>query len=47
MNNLVKKIESLKKSKINNVVNNRIKEFEKINKNSNVELFKEICFCVR
>jgi N-glycosylase/DNA lyase len=27
-------------------VNNRIKEFKKINKKSNDELFKELCFCL-
>ena len=46
MNDLINKIESLKKSDINSLVNNRIKEFKNINKNSNDDLFKELCFCV-
>jgi len=46
MNDLINKIESLKKSNINSLVNNRIKEFKNINKNSNDDLFKELCFCV-
>ena len=46
MNNLLKKIESLKNSEINNQVHNRIKEFKELNKKSNDELFKELCFCI-
>ena len=44
--NLINEIESLKKSKIKNLVNYRIREFKKINKNSSDDLFKEICFCI-
>ena len=46
MNNLINKIESLKNSEIEGLVNDRIKEFKKINKKSNDELFKEMCFCI-
>ena len=44
--NLINEIESLKKSKIKNLVNKRIREFKNINKNSSDELFKEMCFCI-
>ena len=44
--NLINKIESLKQGKIKNLVNNRIKEFKNINKNSSDDLFKEMCFCI-
>jgi N-glycosylase/DNA lyase len=46
LNDLISKIEKLKNSDIGNIVNNRIKEFKKINKKSNDELFKELCFCL-
>lgn len=46
MNNLINKIESLKNSEIEGLVNDRIKEFKEINKKSNDELFKEMCFCI-
>lgn len=46
MNSLVNKIEELKKTEISNLINERIKEFKKINKKSNEALFKEMCFCL-
>ena len=46
MKNLIAKIESLKKTEVNDVVKNRIKEFKNINKKSNDELFQEMCFCL-
>lgn len=46
MNELISKIESLKQSNISYLVNNRIKEFKDIDKKSNKELFKELCFCI-
>jgi len=46
MNNLVSKINGLKNSEISHLVNNRIKEFKELNKKSNNELFKELCFCI-
>jgi len=46
MKDLIDKIELLKKSNINKLVCNRIKEFKNINKDSNDDLFKELCFCI-
>jgi len=46
MNELISKIKSLKQSNISYLVNNRIKEFKDIDKKSNKELFKELCFCI-
>lgn len=46
MKNLVEEINILKNSEIAEVVNDRINEFKKIDKNSNDELFKEMCFCL-
>jgi N-glycosylase/DNA lyase len=43
---LIKKIENLKHSEISNIIQERIEEFKNIDKNSNEELFKEICFCL-
>jgi N-glycosylase/DNA lyase len=44
MKNLLESIENLRKTKIKNLVNTRIKEFK--TKKSNNELFKELCFCI-
>ena len=46
MKDLINKIESLKESNISNLVNDRIQEFKKIDKNSTQELFTELCFCI-
>ena len=46
MESIIKKIESLKNSEVSNLINNRIKEFKNLNKKSNEELFKELCFCI-
>jgi N-glycosylase/DNA lyase len=46
MNNLINKIENLKKSDISRLVQSRIEEFKNIDKKSNNELFLEICFCL-
>ena len=46
MKSLIEKIETLKNSEIGNLVNQRIDEFKKINRNSNDELFQEMCFCI-
>ncbi len=43
---LINKINSLKESEISDVVNNRIKEFKDVNKQSNEDIFKEMCFCI-
>jgi N-glycosylase/DNA lyase len=46
MEELIKKIQILKNSDISNVIKGRIDEFKSINKKSNDELFKEMCFCL-
>lgn len=46
MEELVNKINSLKQSEISNIINNRIREFKELNKKSDEELFKELCFCI-
>jgi N-glycosylase/DNA lyase len=46
MNQLFQKIQSLKNSSVSILVNKRIKEFKKIDKNSSDQLFKEMCFCI-
>jgi N-glycosylase/DNA lyase len=43
---LINEIESLKKTDIGDKINSRIKEFKNINKKSNDEIFKELCFCL-
>ena len=45
MEHLLDKIEKLKKSKIKEIVDARIKEFEKIGKNEK-DIFKELGFCI-
>lgn len=44
--NLIKEIQSLKKSKRERLVKNRIRDFKNLDKNSSDELFKEMCFCI-
>ena len=46
MYDLINKIENLKQSEIANIIEERIEEFKNIDKKSNNELFKEICFCL-
>jgi N-glycosylase/DNA lyase len=46
MQKLLDKIENLKKTEIKNQINNRIKEFKNIDKESNNALFQEMCFCL-
>jgi len=46
VNDLVEKIMKLKRSKIKNLIQKRIKEFKKIGKSSPNEIFKELCFCI-
>ena len=46
MQSIIEKIESLQKSEIKDIIDKRINEFKEINKESNDELFKEICFCI-
>jgi N-glycosylase/DNA lyase len=46
MKDLIARIEKLKDSEISTKVNRRIQEFKNINKKSNEELYKEMCFCL-
>lgn len=46
MQQLIQKIEELKKTQIKNQIDKRIQEFKSINKKSNDEIFKELCFCI-
>ncbi len=43
---LVKEVEGLKKSEVRVLVEKRIKEFKKMRRKSNKEIFKELCFCI-
>jgi N-glycosylase/DNA lyase len=46
MNELTNKIINLKNSDISKLVDSRIQEFKELDKKSNDELFKELCFCI-
>ena len=46
MNELIYRIESLKKTNVKKTIDKKINEFKNINKRSNDELFKEMCFCI-
>jgi N-glycosylase/DNA lyase len=46
MDSLINKVNKLKNSNISKQVNSRISEFKNIDKKSNKELFKELCFCI-
>ena len=46
MHQLIQKIEELKKTEIKNKIDKRIQDFKNINKESNPELFNELCFCI-
>jgi len=46
MNDLTNKIITLKNSDISKLIDSRIQEFKEIDKKSNDELFKELCFCI-
>jgi N-glycosylase/DNA lyase len=46
LNRLINNIEELKNSNIAGIINKRIQEFKDINKESNEEIFKELCFCI-
>jgi len=43
---LIKKIQELKKGEVRILVDSRIKEFMEYKTKSNKELFKELCFCI-
>lgn len=44
--NLIQKIEQLKKSSISDIIDLRIKEFEKLGKEKEDKVFSELCFCL-
>jgi N-glycosylase/DNA lyase len=46
MKSLINKIRSLQKSKVNNIVNKRLKDFESFTSKSNEEWHSELCFCI-
>jgi len=46
MKELLESIESLKRTDVEKTIDVRIKEFKKMGKESNDELFKELCFCI-
>jgi N-glycosylase/DNA lyase len=46
MKTLIKKVKSLKESKVRVLVDKRIKEFKEMGKRSSREIFKELCFCI-
>lgn len=46
MKKLVSSINQLKRSEISKTVDKKYKEFRKLGKQSNNELFKELCFCI-
>jgi len=46
MNDLTNKIITLINSDISKLIDGRIQEFKEIDKKSNDELFKELCFCI-
>ncbi|MBT3406165.1 N-glycosylase/DNA lyase [Candidatus Woesearchaeota archaeon] len=45
MRTLIKEINTLKLQPIKKVIDDRIKEFQKVGRKSSKELFKELCFC--
>src|SRR3989338_4092423 len=46
MNELVEKVRELEKGKINEIVNQRLAEFESFKTKSEDEWFSELCFCI-
>ena len=46
MKDLIEKIEQLKKSSIAEIINLRMKEFEKLGKEKEDKVFSELCFCL-
>jgi len=46
MKELLETVESLKRTNVGKTIDARIKEFKKLGKESNDELFKELCFCI-
>lgn len=46
MKTLVNEIMQLKNSEIRSTIENRMKEFEELGRKDNMEVFKELCFCL-
>lgn len=46
MQNLINQVQELKRSKIKEIIDNRITEFEQIGKSSSERIFSELCFCI-
>ena len=46
MDELIKKIITLKESDVGKIINSKIQEFKELGQRSNDELFKEMCFCM-
>ena len=46
MKELIDLVEDLKKSKIKEIIDDRIKEFRLIGEKNSKEIFKELCFCI-
>ena len=46
MKELIKSIESLKKSDISNTIDKRIDQFSSVSRSGLNEIFKELCFCI-
>ncbi|MEM2264086.1 MAG: N-glycosylase/DNA lyase [Nitrososphaerota archaeon] len=46
MKELIEAINKLRNSKIKKIVDARIREFKEIGNKSNIEIFKELCFCI-
>lgn len=46
MQNLLDEIKKLQESEIKDIVDSRMKEFEKLGEKDSNELFKELCFCL-
>ena len=46
MRELIKSIETLKKSDVSNIVNERIDQFSSLSESGISEIFKELCFCI-
>ncbi len=46
MEDLIRKVNELKRSEISDVIRRRMREFEEVGKGSNEEIFKELAFCL-
>ena len=45
MQSLIELVNNLKESNVKNIIGERMKEFEELGKQSDNEIFKELCFC--